>query len=86
MTIGQRIRKIRREREISQDKLSKDAEIGKTTLLMIEKDKRNPNWDSICRIARVFNMPVEELVAGVNEFVKGKILEQNILGGENCES
>lgn len=78
MTIGQRIRKIRREREISQDKLSKDAEIGKTTLLMIEKDKRNPNWESICRIARVFDMPVAELVAGVTQLVKGEIFEQSI--------
>lgn len=78
MTIGQSIRKIRRERELSQEKLSKDAEIGKTTLLMIEKDKRNPNWDSICRIARVFDMPVAELVADVNQFVNGEFFQECI--------
>ena len=60
--IGKVIRVLRKERKLSQDVLSGLAGISRTHLTMIENGTKNPNFDTICKIADALNMRPSELV------------------------
>ena len=60
--IGKVIRILRKERKLSQDVLSGLAGIARTHLTMIENGTKNPNFDTICKIADALNMRPSELV------------------------
>lgn len=60
--IGKVIRILRKEKKLSQDVLSGLAGISRTHLTMIENGTKNPNFDTICKIADALNMRPSELV------------------------
>ena len=62
-TVGAIIRKLRKEKGISQDVLSGLAGIGRTHLTMIENGKKNPNFETIWKIALALELRPSELVA-----------------------
>lgn len=59
---GQVIRDLRKKRGISQEVLSGFACIARSHLAMIENGTKNPNVDTLWRIAEAFNMPLSELI------------------------
>ena len=61
--IGRIIRKLRTEKGLSQDVLSGLAGIGRTHLTMIENGKKNPNFETIWKIALALELQPSELVA-----------------------
>lgn len=60
--VGNAIRRIRKERGLSQDILSGLAGIGRTHLTMIERGSKQANFETIWKIAVAFNIAPSELV------------------------
>jgi transcriptional regulator with XRE-family HTH domain len=62
-TIGKNIKKFRQEKELSQDKLSKLADLSLNTVVKIELDESpNPTIETIQRIAKALEVSVDDLL------------------------
>jgi transcriptional regulator with XRE-family HTH domain len=62
-TIGKNIKKLRQEKGISQDKLSKLADISLNTVVKIELDQSpNPTLDTIQKLAKALDVSLDDLV------------------------
>ena len=63
--VGKVIRSIRIQKGMTQDLLSGFAGIARTHLTMIENGTKQPNFETIWRIAIALNMKPSELVAEI---------------------
>lgn len=62
-TIGKNIKKFRQEKGLSQDKLSKLADLSLNTVVKIELDESpNPTIETIQRIAKALDVSVDDLL------------------------
>jgi len=68
--IGQVIRGLRNQRKISQEVLSGFAGIARTHLTMIENGSKQPNFETIWRIAVALEMRPSELVRLIEEAIQ----------------
>lgn len=60
--VSENIRRIRQEKGISQDRLSKDANLALNTVVKIENDESpNPTVDTLEKIAKALGVDVGEL-------------------------
>ena len=60
--VSENIRRIRQEKGISQDRLSKDADLALNTVVKIENDENtNPTMDTLEKIAKALGVHVTEL-------------------------
>jgi len=62
LAAGKVIRRLRKERNLSQEVFSGFADIARSHLAMIEHGSKQANFETIWRIANAFNMPPHELV------------------------
>lgn len=70
---GRVIRDLRKKHNISQEVLSGFACISRSHLAMIENGTKNPNVDTLWRIAEALEMPLSNLLALVEaEIAKEK--------------
>lgn len=61
--IGKNIKKLRQEKGISQDKLSKLADISLNTVVKIELDQSpNPTLETIQKLAKALGVSLDDLV------------------------
>lgn len=58
---GQRIKFLRNERGISQEKFALSIDMDRTYYASVESDKRNISINNIEKIAKGFNVSLEEL-------------------------
>ena len=65
--VGVAIRKVRQEKNLSQDVLSGFAGIARTHLTMIENGDKQPNFETIWKIAVALDMKPSELVAIIEQ-------------------
>ena len=65
--VGETIRKARKEKGLSQDVLSGFAGIARTHLTMIESGGKQPNFETIWKIAVALDMKPSELVARIEQ-------------------
>lgn len=68
--VGKVIRKLRKERNLSQEVFSGFAVIARSHLAMIENGTKKPNFETLWRIAHAFNMKPHELVKLIEEEIK----------------
>jgi len=62
-TIGKNIRRYRKKLGLSQDKLSKLAEVAYNTIVKIESgENSNPTLDTLKKIAKALEISVDELI------------------------
>jgi transcriptional regulator with XRE-family HTH domain len=62
-TIGQNIKALRKEKNISQDKLSKLAYISLNTVVKLELDRSpNPTLDTLKKVTTALEISIDELV------------------------
>jgi transcriptional regulator with XRE-family HTH domain len=60
-TLGQRIRELREEKDLSLRELAKKIQVTPAFLSDIELGRRNPSEKNLQNIARVLDTPLEEL-------------------------
>jgi len=62
-TIAKNIRKYRKERELSQDKLSRLADVSHATIIKIESGGiQSPTIDTVQKIAKALGVGLEDLI------------------------
>lgn len=62
-TISKNIRKLREQKGISQDRLSKLADISLNTIAKLELDEtQNPTIETLQKIAKALEVNVEDLI------------------------
>jgi transcriptional regulator with XRE-family HTH domain len=62
-TISKNIRKLREQKGISQDRLSKLADISLNTIAKLElDDNQNPTIDTLSKIAKALEVKVDDLI------------------------
>jgi transcriptional regulator with XRE-family HTH domain len=59
--VGRNVRRLRKERGLTQEKLALDAAIDLTYLGGIERGRRNPSVTVLCRLAGVLQVHPGEL-------------------------
>ena len=60
--IGERLKRLRIERAMTQDELAAAAGVGKNTVNRIEKDHTEPRPPTLRKLARALNVDPAELV------------------------
>jgi transcriptional regulator with XRE-family HTH domain len=62
-TIGKNLKKLREQKVISQDRLSKLADISSNTVAKLELDESpNPTIETLQKIAKALNVRVDDLI------------------------
>lgn len=62
-TIGKNIKRLRQAKEISQDRLSKLADVSLQTIVKMELDENpNPTIDTVRKIAKAFGVSIDDLM------------------------
>lgn len=59
--LGLRIKELREEKSISQEKLALDAGLNRAYIGYIERGERNPSIETVAKIAKVLGVPLHEL-------------------------
>ena len=67
MTLGRRLRLIRREKKMTLKDLSQLAGLSVPYLSDVERDVVNPSVETLQKVAKAFNMTVRDLLSGVEE-------------------
>ncbi len=62
--IGNRIRQLRKSAGLTQQALSRLANIGRVTLVRIETGEQSPRYETMVSLAQALGRPLEELVVG----------------------
>ena len=62
MTFGERLRKLRKERHLTQEELSKKTGIAKQTISNTETDRSYPESETIRLLANVLQVSTSELL------------------------
>ena len=65
--VGATIKKLRKEKGLSQEVLSGLADIGRSHLAMIETGKKHANLETVWKIAGAFNMNPSELIRQIEQ-------------------
>lgn len=66
MTLGQRIKELREEKELTQEELGKLISISKASLSKYEADIIQPNNETIVFLANFFNVSTDYLLCRTN--------------------
>ncbi len=63
-TIGENLKKLRKEKVLSYRRLSKEVGISHTNLLLYEKNQAMPSLKNAIKLCKFFNVPLEYLLMG----------------------
>jgi transcriptional regulator with XRE-family HTH domain len=63
--LGRTIRRLRQERQLSQESLAHAAQIHPTYVSGIERGRRNPSWSVLASLARALGLRLSELVSEI---------------------
>ncbi len=61
LSVKNRIKELREEQSISQEKMARQLNVSRQTIISIEKGRYNPSLPLAMQIARLFNRTVEEV-------------------------
>ncbi|WP_432401042.1 helix-turn-helix domain-containing protein [Wukongibacter sp. M2B1] len=67
MSLGQRLKQLRKEKELTIREVAKLFSIGKSTLSDWENERRNPNYDMIKKLAEFYGVTVDYLLGITDE-------------------
>ena len=68
--VGRVVRRLRKERGLSQEVFSGLAGIARSHLAMIENSSKQPNFETIWLIANAYNMAPHELVFMIEQEIE----------------
>ena len=72
MTIGERLLKLRREKNISQEELANVLDVSRQTVSKWETDQSSPDFDKIIPLCEYFGITSDELLTGKKNYVEEK--------------
>lgn len=81
MTLGQKIKRLRRDKDLGQAQLAKKVGTTVVSISNYETDKTVPSSDMLFKLAKVFNVTVDYLVSGQSEAamqIKNKELQKRV--------
>ena len=79
LTFGERLRKIREEKHITQTELSRISGVHNVNLSRYERGQQNPTADVLKRIAEALEISVGHLIEGAPDAVPASRLEDSEL-------
>jgi len=59
--LGKRVKKLREDKELSQEKLALEAGLNRAYIGYIERGERNPSIKTMTKIANVLKIPLSEI-------------------------
>ncbi|MDD4546483.1 MAG: helix-turn-helix transcriptional regulator [Oscillospiraceae bacterium] len=62
MTFGERLRKLRKQLDMTQEQISKNLNIVRSTYAYYETGKTFPDFDTVVRLAHLFNVTTDYLL------------------------
>ncbi len=63
--LSDNVRKIRKDRGLSQEQLALQADIDRSYISQLERDTRNVAFENILKIARALGVSLSHLVEGI---------------------
>lgn len=69
--IGQRIRELRISKELTLKQLGLMLNLGESTMSMYENGKRSPDYDTVLKLAEIFEVSTDFLLGRTNEKIPG---------------
>ena len=77
----ERLKSLRESKKLKQSELAKEFKVSQSTIAMWETGKRDPDSESIKRVADYFNVSIDYLM-GRSEFPhEGEVAAANLAGG-----
>ena len=73
MTIGDRLLKLRRERNLSQEDLAKELDVSRQTISKWQTKQSIPDFDKIVPLCEYFGITTDELLTGNSNIVEAKV-------------
>ena len=85
--VGERMRKLRKQRELSQEVMAGRIGISQKYLSELERGQKSPSWDTLVDIAhKGFEIKLAALLFGVDEDIGGDAKElSDVLAGRSKE-
>ena len=77
--IGSRIRKIRKAKEMTQDKFAKEIGVHKNSLIAAETGKSVPSKAFVNRLVRAFNISYDWLMTGEGDMENRERVDQDLI-------
>lgn len=62
MTFGERLKMLREEKRLTQKQVADELGFESATISKYEKDMREPNIESLVKLANLFNISLDELL------------------------
>ncbi|MBQ9024467.1 MAG: helix-turn-helix domain-containing protein [Bacilli bacterium] len=72
MTIGERLLKLRKEKNISQEELANVLDVSRQTISKWETDQTTPDFDKIIPLCEYFGITSDELLSGKKDIIESK--------------
>lgn len=72
MTIGERLLKLRKERNLSQEELANVLDVSRQTISKWETDQSTPDFDKIIPLCEFFGITSDELLTGNSNIKEAK--------------
>ena len=72
MTIGERLLKLRKEKNLSQEELANILDVSRQTVSKWETDQSVPDFDKIVPLCEVFGITSDELLTGNSNIIEKK--------------
>lgn len=72
MTIGERLLKLRKERNLSQEELANELDVSRQSISKWETDQSMPDFDKIVSLCEYFGITTDELLTGNKDIVEAK--------------
>lgn len=83
-SIGERIARLRDERELTQKEVAEELNVSSQALSQYELGRRSPGSDSLIRLAEIFGVSLNYLMTGTEELGADGVREGfTVVGYEN---
>lgn len=87
MTIGEKIRNLRKDKGLTQEAVASALEVSRQAIAKWECDQRSPSTENLLKLANLFDVSLEELVdvkqyqtTSLEEYARRKLEEEQKQG------
>lgn len=65
--LGNKIKLLREELNISQEKLAQKINVSSSTIAMYETNKRQPNYETLLKLSEIFECSIDYLLRKIRQ-------------------